>query len=332
MTIESESAAEMTFAEAICEAQRDAMAIDESIILLGQDIESGFPFGATRGLAQDFGTDRVMNTPISEAATMGCAVGAAMSGLRPVVEVDFAGFLYLGLDQLLNNAAKIRYMSAGQMRVPLVVRVGQGPLGSFAAQHSQSLHAALAACPGIAVLAPSDAQSAYECMRWALTQGDPVVVCEDLRLYRVKAHVTRSDASGVGARRVRHGEDATVLCYGAGTQIALQAAEQLSEGGISVDVLDLVSLSPLDIEAIADTCRRTGRIVCLADDGLDFGVAPTLATTATTEAWDVLRSPVLQVGARSIPVPYAKALEELVYPSVESVVTAVRACLDWSCD
>lgn len=323
---------EATFVEAVCAAQRDAMAADDSIVLLGQDIAAGFPFGATKGLAEAFGSDRVLNTPISESATMGCGVGAAVAGLRPVVEVDFAGFLYLGLDQLLNNAAKMRYMSSGQIRVPLVVRVGQGPLGSFAAQHSQSLHALLAATPGMAVLAPSDAQSAYDCIRWALRQQDPVVVCEDLRIYRAKGPLKRSDDPSVSARTVRVGADATVLTYGAGTGIASRAADRFSGDGLAVQVIDLISLAPLDVGAIAAAARSTGRVVCLADDGPFFGVGPTVASIATCEAWDVLAAPVLTVSAKPVPAPYSERLESQVYPTEESVEVAVRQVVDWAED
>ncbi len=185
------SPAEVSFTEAIRCALEDAMREDESIVLLGQDIAAGFPFGATRGLAERFGSERVRDTPISEAATMGCGIGAAIMGVRTVVEVDFAGFLLLGLDQLVNNAAKLRYMSGGQLRVPLVVRVGQGPLGAFAAQHSQAQHAWLASVPGLATCAPGDAQDAYALLRWALRRRDPVVFAEDMRLYRTKGPLTR---------------------------------------------------------------------------------------------------------------------------------------------
>jgi pyruvate/2-oxoglutarate/acetoin dehydrogenase E1 component len=332
MTTAATHVEEATFVEALCAAQRDAMAEDDTIVLLGQDIVSGFPFGATKGLADAFGPDRVLNTPISESATMGCGVGAALAGLRPVVEVDFAGFLYLGLDQLLNNAAKMRYMSSGQVRVPLVVRVGQGPLGSFAAQHSQSLHALLAATPGMAVLAPSDTQSAYDCIRWALRQQDPVVVCEDLRLYRTKGPLTRSADPGVGARRVRSGTDATVLAYGAGTPIAVRAADRLNRDGVDVQVVDLVSLAPLDVGAIAAAARSTGRVVCLADDSPFFGVGPTIASIATGEAWDVLAAPVLTVSAKPVPVPYASRLEAQVYPTEQSVEVALREVMGWAED
>ena len=332
MTAATALVEEATFVEAVCAAQRDAMASDDTIVLLGQDIVAGFPFGATKGLAEAFGPDRVLDTPISESATMGCGVGAALAGLRPVVEVDFAGFLYLGLDQLLNNAAKMRYMSSGQVRVPLVVRVGQGPLGSFAAQHSQSLHALLAATPGLAVLAPSDAQSAYDCIRWALRQQDPVVVCEDLRIYRTKGPLRRSDDPTVGARRVRAGTDATVLAYGAGTGIASRAADRLSQDGLAVQVIDLVSLAPLDVGAVAAAARSTGRVVCLADDSPFFGVGPTIASIATCEAWDVLAAPVLTVSAKPVPVPYAARLESQVYPTEQSVEVAVRQVMDWAED
>lgn len=192
------SPGQATYVEAIRAALEDAMRADESIVLLGQDISAGFPFGATRGLADLFGEERVRDTPISEAATMGCAIGAAAAGVRTVVEVDFAGFLLLGLDQLVNNAAKLRYMSGGQLRVPLTVRVGQGPFGAFAAQHSQSQHAWLASVPGLALCVPASVQDAYDLLRWTLQAGDPVVFAEDMRLYRHKGALRRAAAAAPG--------------------------------------------------------------------------------------------------------------------------------------
>jgi acetoin:2,6-dichlorophenolindophenol oxidoreductase subunit beta len=301
------------------------MAQDESIVLFGQDIGAGFPFGATRGLAERFGAERVRDTPISEAASMGCAIGAAAMGVRTVVEVDFAGFLLLGLDQLLNNAAKLRYMSGGQLRVPLVVRVGQGPLGAFAAQHSQSQHAWLASVPGLAVVAPSDAREAYALMRWALCRRDPVVVLEDMRLYRTKGPLRReaSDGEIPRARVVRPGRDATVLTYGYGTTLALAAAGELSASGVETEVIDLRTLSPLDVQTIG-AARHTGRVLCLGDDPLLGGITATLAATVDSAAHGTV---VARLGARHWPTPFAS--EAYVYPSMESVVAGVRRLLAW---
>jgi pyruvate/2-oxoglutarate/acetoin dehydrogenase E1 component len=320
------------------------MAQDESIVLLGQDIASGFPFGATRELAAVFGDDRVRDTPISEAATMGCGIGAAMMGVRTVVEVDFAGFLLLALDQLVNNAAKLRYMSGGQLRVPLVVRVGQGPLGAFAAQHSQAQHAWLASVPGLALCAPSDAQDAYTQLRWALRQHDPVVFAEDMRLYRTKGALVRdaaddapsapappageSDAIQRGvpsARVLRSGHDATVLCFGFGTKLASAAARALAAEGVELEVVDLRWLSPLDEQTIGESSRHTGRVLCLGDDPLLGGITATLAATVDHVAHGAI---VGRLGARHWPTPFGSS-EALVYPSVQSVAVAVRRLLAW---
>jgi acetoin:2,6-dichlorophenolindophenol oxidoreductase subunit beta len=230
-----ETAVEVSYADAIRLALEHAMEQDESITLLGQDIAIGFPFGVTKGLIERFGAERVRDTPISEAGTMGCGVGAAVHGLRTVVEVDFSGFLMLGMDQLVNNAAKLRYMSAGQMRVPLVVRVGQGPLGSFGAQHSQALHGWLANVPGLVVCAPGTVQDAYDLMRWALRQDDPVVFAEDMRLYRVRGQlVGGGEDVQLGARVARPGRDATAVVFGYDVPQALEAAETLAAEGIEL--------------------------------------------------------------------------------------------------
>lgn len=328
----STGAEQITFAEAVRRALSDAMAEDERIVLLGQDIVAGFPFGVTRGLADEYGRERVRDTPISEAVTMGCGVGAAIGGMRPVVEVDFSGFLLLGLDQLVNNAAKLRYMSAGQLRIPLVVRVGQGPLGSFAAQHSQSQHAFLANVPGMAVCAPSTVQDAYNLMRWSLQQSDPVVFAEDMRLYRTRGSLSNGGdvADNVPrARLLRRGEDATVIAFGYGTHLALEAAEILAAEGVELEIVDLRLVSPLDRAVIGAAAAKTGRVLCLADDPLLGGITATLAVVATEEAYDELRAPVLRLGARHAPVPYNPALERLVYPSSESVAGAVRELIRW---
>jgi pyruvate/2-oxoglutarate/acetoin dehydrogenase E1 component len=325
---------QVAFGEAIRCALEDAMREDESILLLGQDIAAGFPFGATRDLAELFGSERVRDTPISEAATMGCAIGAAIMGKRTVVEVDFAGFLLLGLDQLVNNAAKLRYMSGGQLRVPLVLRVGQGPLGAFAAQHSQAQHAWLMSVPGLALCAPCDAQDAYALMRWALRQGDPVVFAEDMRLYRTKGPLARMpDVVGgaavvdsvPGARILRPGSDATVLAFGFGTSLALAAARELAAQGVELEVVDLRLLSPLDERTIGESARHTGRVLCLGDDPLHGGVTATLAATVEQVAHGAL---VARLAARHWPTPFGSS-ERFVYPSAESVVTAVRQLVAW---
>lgn len=340
----------VAFAEAVRCAQEDAMREDESIVLLGQDIAAGFPFGATRSLAEQFGTERVRDTPISEAATMGCAIGAAMMGVRTVVEVDFAGFLLLGLDQLVNNAAKLRYMSGGQLRVRIVVRVGQGPLGAFAAQHSQSQHAWLASVPGLAVAAPGDAQDAYTLMGWALRQNDPVVVAEDMRLYRTKGPLEReaptlgpssagtadspladvplpprSSPTAPRARVVRSGRDASIVTFGFGTTLALAAARALVAEGIEIEVVDLRMLSPLDEQTIGESARHTGRVLCLGEDPLLGGITATLAASVDSVAHGTV---VARLGARHWPTPFGSS-EAYVYPSEESVLAALRRLLEW---
>jgi len=322
-----------TFAEAVRAALEDAMRDDDTIVLLGQDIVVGFPFGVTRGLSDLYGPARVRDTPISEAATMGCGVGAALAGLRPVVEVDFSGFLLLGLDQLVNNAAKLRYMTGGQLRVPLVVRVGQGPIGSFGAQHSMALHGWLANVPGLAVCAPADPQDAYDLMRWALTQNDPVVFAEDMRLYRAKGELMlREPPSEVRAHVVRSGGDASVLAFGHGVRLAMQAGEQLAAAGIEIDVVDLRMLAPLDEAVVAESVARTGRALCVSDDPLHGGFAATLAVAVADLAGDALRVPVARLGAKHAPAPYNGELEQSVYPSVQAIETAVRALCGRSAD
>ena len=322
-----------SFADAIRYALTDAMAEDETIVLLGQDVGIGFPWGVTRGLVELFGSERVRDTPISEAATMGCGIGAAMTGLRPVVEVDFSGFLYLGMDQLINNAAKLRYMSGGQVRVPLVVRLGQGALGSFAAQHSQSQYNMLLNVPGLALCVPSAPQEAYDLMRWSLRQHDPVVFAEDMRLYRARGEISRSESILTPFPRTltkREGTHASVICFGYGAIQALEAAAELHTEGIEIEVLALQTLPPLDLDNIRDSISRTGRVVCVGDDPLLGGVTATLSAIAYEEAYTALRAPVLRVGSQHAPVPYASQLESAVIPSAKTITEAVRALVQWT--
>jgi pyruvate/2-oxoglutarate/acetoin dehydrogenase E1 component len=325
-------ATDVSYADAIRRALEAAMAEDPAVTLLGQDIVVGFPFGVTRGLVDRFGAERVRDTPISEAATMGIGVGAAVNGLRPVVEVDYSGFLLLGFDQLINNAAKLRYMSDGGLRVPLVVRVGQGPMGSMGAQHSQALHGWLANVPGLSVLAPGTVQDAYDLMRWALRQGDPVVFTEDMRLYRRKGALVEGDGDtdgAPGAQVARPGADATAVVFGYGVPLALEAAETLAAEGIDLEVLDLRAVAPLDVAAIAASVRRTGRALCVSDDPLLGGFSATLATVVTEQARDTLRAPVGRLGARHTPAPYNATMERSVFPSADSIAIAVRALVAW---
>lgn len=326
----SDGAETVSFGQALAMAQDDAMTEDPTITLLGQDIRAGFPFGATKGLVDRHGENRVINTPISEAATMGCGIGAAMAGVRTVVEVDFAGFALLALDQLVNNAAKLRYMSGDQVSVPLVVRIGQGPLGSFAAQHSQSQHAYLSGIPGLMTLAPATPQAAYDVMRWALGQDHPVVVLEDMRLYRRSGEVRRREVhSRPSATAYLDGSDLTILTYGFGVHICLEAADILSSRGIQATVVGLDALSPLDIDAIRNSVRSTGRGLVVSDDPLLYGVAATLCWVANVEAHDALHAPVVALGGLDTPTPYAPDLEKLVYPDATSVVAAAERLLAW---
>lgn len=332
-TLTDSKVSDTTFAEAIRIALVDAMAADDSILLLGQDVGIGFPWGVTRGIVDLYGRNRVRDTPISEAATMGCGIGAAMTGFRPVVEVDFSGFLYLGMDQLINNAAKLRYMSGGQVRIPLVVRVGQGALGSFAAQHSQSQYAMLLNVPGLASCTPSTPQEAYDLMRWGLRQDDPVVFFEDMRLYRAHGELNRDAEPIVGmpAALVHgHGTDALVVSFGYGVAMALEAAAELETEDIHIEVMALQTLFPLDLRSIRTAVERTGRVVCVGDDSLLGGISATLAATIYEQSYGSLTAPVLRVGAQHAPVPYAQILESLVIPSPATIVEAVRALVQYN--
>ena len=319
--------AETTTIGAINRALAVAMRGDERVIVLGEDVVEGGPFTATAGLAEEFGVSRVINTPISEAAITGVAIGAAQAGLRPVLEIMYVDFLTLALDQLANAAAKAHFMSGGQLTVPLVVRTQGGAGHRGAAQHSQSLESWLTHVPGLKVVMPSRAVDAAGLLASAIADPNPVVFVECKTLYFRKEEVPDElPAVPIGEAAVlREGRDVTIVALSRLVHDALAAAERLAaEDGIEAEVIDPRTLVPLDLETIVASVQRTTRLVVAHEAVAHGGVGAEVAALVQEAAFDHLDAPVARVGAPFAPVPFSAQLEDAYLPGVDEIVAAVR--------
>lgn len=319
---------ETTYLAAITSALAESMRADERVLVLGEDVAEGGPWGATAGLVEEFGAERVRNTPISEAAITGIAIGAAQSGLRPVVEIMFIDFLTLALDQLVNQAAKAHFMSGGQLQVPLVVRTQGGAGQRGAAQHSQSLEAWLTHIPGLKVAMPSTAADAAGLLTAAIADPNPVVVVENKTLYfRREDEADESEVPLGRAKVVRAGRDATVVALSRLVHESLAAAEDLSQEGIEVEVIDPRSLVPLDLETIVESVAKSHRLVIAHEAVEHGGFGAELAAQVQAAAFDELDAPIERVGAPFTPIPFAPPLEDAYLPARADVIAAVRTVL-----
>ena len=319
-----------TYVKAINGALHAAMRADDRVIVIGEDVAEGGPFTATAGLADAFGRDRVLNTPISEAAICGVAVGAAESGLRPVLEIMYVDFVTLALDQLVNAAAKAHAMSGGQLSVPMVLRTQGGAGRRSAAQHSQSLEAWLTHVPGLKVVMPSRAADAAGLLRSAIDDAGPVVFVEHKALYFRREEVADGEPDRVPlgvARTARRGRDVTIVALSRMVGEALAAAERLAGEGIEAEVIDPRTLVPLDIDAIVESVRRTNRLVVAHEAVRQGGFGAEIAAQAGLAAFDFLDAPVERVGAPFAPVPFSPPLEDDWLPGADDVYAAARATL-----
>jgi acetoin:2,6-dichlorophenolindophenol oxidoreductase subunit beta len=317
----------ITLKAAVLEAMFEEMEVDENVVLIGEDVgAAGGVFKQTEGLFETFGADRVIDTPISESAIFGLSVGAAMAGSRPIIEVMFGDFLTLVMDQLVNQAAKVHYMSAGGFNVPLVLRTGIGIGGSLGPQHSQSLHSWLAHIPGLKVVMPSSAADAKGLFKAAVRDNNPVVFMEDRMTYNLKEHVPAGEKIiplGLAAVK-RKGVEVTIFAISRAVHTALAAAEiLLEEKNISTEVVDLRTLAPLDIKTIVSSVNKTGRALVLDGGHQSFGITGEIAATIGELVFDYLDAPVMRLAAPDIPVPYSPSLESLMVPSVDQVVAKV---------
>jgi acetoin:2,6-dichlorophenolindophenol oxidoreductase subunit beta len=318
-----------TYIEAITDTLVEAMRADPRVFVLGEDVAEGGPWGATSGLVEEFGAERIRNTPISEAAITGIAIGAAQSGLRPVVEVMFVDFLTLALDQLVNQAAKAHFMSGGQLTVPLVLRTQGGAGQRGAAQHSQSLEAWLTHVPGLKVVMPSNAADAAALLRTAIADPNPVVYVENKTLYFRREEISAdSERVPLGrAKVVRKGRDATVVALSRLVHESLAAADELSRQGIEVEVIDPRSLVPLDLETIAGSVAKTHRLVVAHEAVTHGGYGAELASQVQAAVFDELDAPIQRVGAPFTPIPFTPPLEDAYLPGRADVAAAVHAAV-----
>ncbi|SLN34141.1 Pyruvate dehydrogenase E1 component subunit beta [Roseivivax jejudonensis] len=318
---------ETTLSKAVNEAIAEEMRRDPTVFLLGEDVaEAGTPFKVLSGLVEEFGTGRVIDTPISEPGFVGIAVGAAMTGTRPIVDLMFGDFLYLVMDQLCNQAAKSYYMSGGKLNVPMVLRTNMGATRRSAAQHSQSLQALVAHIPGLKVAMPSSAYEAKGLMKTAIRDDNPVVIFEDKLMYQDKAPVPEEEyliPFGEAAIK-REGGDITLIGTSSMVQVALKAAEALSAEGISAEVIDPRTLVPLDEETLVRSVKKTSRAIVIDEGHRNYGVTGEIAARLNERAFYHLDAPVLRFGAMDVPVPFSPALEDLTVPTPEAVAQAAR--------
>src|ERR1051326_931543 len=318
---------EITFAEAVNEAIREEMRRDESIIVLGEDVAAaGGVYKLTQGLLAEFGSERVLDTPISEAGITGLGVGGAMTGMRPIVDIMFGDFIALAMDQIVNQAAKVHYMSGGKLKVPLVVRTTLGATRRTGAQHSQSLHAWVSHIPGLKVVLPSTPYDAKGLLKTAIRDDNPVIFFEDKMMYQLKGFVPEGDYTipfGVADIK-RAGSDITIVATSSMVQIALAAAEELEKIDISAEVVDPRTTFPLDKETLIESARKTSRAI-VVDEGYErYGVTAEIAAVIADGAFYYLDAPVKRLGAMDVPVPFSPVLEDLTVPTAASVVEIAK--------
>ncbi len=318
---------EVTLARAVNEAIAEEMRRDPTIFLIGEDVaEAGTPFKVLSGLVEEFGSDRIIDTPISEPGFTGIAVGAAMTGSRPIVDIMFGDFLFLVMDQLCNQAAKTHYMSGGKLNVPMVLRTNMGATRRSAAQHSQSLHALVAHIPGLKVAMPSSAYEAKGLLKTAIRDDNPVVIFEDKLMYNDKAPVPEAEyLLPFGEARIhREGRDVTLVGTSSMVQVCQEAAKLLEAEGISAEVIDPRTIVPLDEDTIINSAKKTSRAIVVDEGHQNYGVTAEIAARISEKAFYYLDNPVQRIGAMDVPVPFSPALEDLTVPTPQMVAERAR--------
>jgi len=318
---------EITLGQAIREALAEEMRRDPRVFMMGEDIaEAGTPFKVLSGLVEEFGTSRVIDTPISEAGITGMGVGVAMTGMRPIVDIMFGDFIGLAMDQIVNQAAKVHYMSGGKLKVPLVVRTTLGATRRTAAQHSQSLHAWVSHIPGLIVVLPSTPYDAKGLLKTAIRDDNPVIFFEDKMMYQLKGPVPEGDYTipfGVADIK-RPGNDITIVATSSMVQIALAAAEGLEKLDISAEVIDPRTMYPLDRDTLIESAKKTSRVI-VVDEGYErYGVTAEIAAVVADGAFYFLDAPVKRMGAMNVPVPFSPALEDLTVPTADAVMEVAK--------
>ena len=329
MSMPETNGRELTFGDAIKEALAEELRRDPRVFMLGEDIaEAGTTFKVLNGLVEEFGKDRVIDTPISEPGFTGLAVGAAMTGMRPVVDIMFGDFSGLIMDQVANQAAKIHYMSGGKLKVPMVLRTTMGAGRRSAAQHSQSLHAWYSHIPGLKVVVPSTPYDAKGLMKSAIRDDNPVVILEDKMMYKtLKGHVPAEEYTiPLGVADVKHdGTDITLVATSSMVHVALETAKLLNEIGISAEVVDPRTLVPLDKETLIESVKKTSRAIIIDEGYEQYGVTAELASVIADGAFYYLDAPVKRMGAMNVPIPFSPALEDLTIPSAQGVFEMAKS-------
>jgi acetoin:2,6-dichlorophenolindophenol oxidoreductase subunit beta len=329
-TANRERLRELSLGQAVNEALAEELRRDPTVFVLGEDVaEAGTPFKVMSGLVEEFGPERVIDSPISEAGITGVGLGAAMTGMRPVVDIMFGDFMTLVMDQLANQAAKIHYMSGGRLRAPLTVRTTLGATRRSAAQHSQSLHAWPAHIPGLKVVLPATPSDAKGLLKSAIRDDNPVVVFEDKMMFARKGLVPEGEYTlpfGVADVK-REGDDLTVVATSSMVYVALEAADLLAEEGVSVEVVDPRTLVPLDRDAIVSSARKTGRAIVVDEGHESYGASAEIAAVIAHGAFWELEAPVTRVAAMDVPIPFSPVLEDLTVPTPERLVETARALL-----
>ena len=318
---------EITLSQAVNQAIAEEMRRDSNVFLIGEDVaEAGTPFKVTSGLVEEFSTERVIDTPISEPGFMGLAVGAAMTGSRPIVDLMFGDFLFLVMDQLCNQAAKIHYMSGGKLNVPLVLRTNLGATRRSAAQHSQSLHALVAHVPGLKVAMPSSAFEAKGLLKTAIRDNNPVVIFEDKLMYQDKAFVPDEEylLPFGEAAILKEGRDVTLIGTSSMRQVCERAAILLDKDGINAEVIDPRTIVPLDENTILNSVKKTSRAVVVDEGHQNFGTTAEIASRISEKAFYYLDAPVIRMGAMDVPIPFSPVLEDLTVPTAERVAENAR--------
>lgn len=324
----------ITYRQALNDTLGEELARDPNVLLMGEEIgKFQGSYRITEGLLEEFGPKRVVDTPIAELGFVGLATGAAMLGLRPVVEIMTINFILVAIDQVVNHASKIHYMFGGQSTVPLVIRTPSGGMGQLAATHSQSFENWFAYCPGLKVVAPATPYDAKGLLRASIRDNDPVIFIESLPLYDTKGEVPEDDdyTVPIGLAEVkRQGTDVTVVSYSRMTVVAMQVAQNLEKEGVSVEVVDLRSLRPLDRPTIIESVKKTGRAVIIEEDWRSYGIGAEVAAVIQEEAFDYLDAPVLRVAGLEVPLPYAEHLSRAAKPNAQDLTTNIYKVLQGS--
>lgn len=319
---------EITYAQAIREAMAEEMRQNNDVFVMGEDIAlfEG-AFGVTGNLYKEFGLDRVRDTPISESALIGAGVGAAIMGRRPVVEIMFGDFLFVGMDQIVNQAAKARFMSGGKVNVPLTIRVTTGATGASGAHHSQSVEGLFMNIPGLKIVVPTTPYNAKGLLKTAIRDDDPVLFFEHKRLYNTRGQVPEEEYTiPFGKAEIwRHGKDVTIIAISGMVLQAMEAANQLALDGIQAEVIDLLTLVPLDDECILESVKKTGRIVIVQEGHKRGGPASEIAALIAENAIEWLNGPIMRIGSRNAPIPYNPGMEKFILPKMEDILFAVKS-------